>query len=102
MASNLKADKPSMVDQPRETGPWDPALAKLSEWDPAWAATSVRMTTNPWTAGVLPRKFVELVSVGLNAAPPISTPTARVGTSALRLRRAQRAKKFFSYSNGRP
>jgi len=97
MASNLKADKPSMVDQPRETGPWDPALAKLSEWDPAWVATSVKMTTNQWTAGVLPRKFVELVSVGL-----ISTPTARVGTSALRLRRAQRAKKFFSYSNGRP
>lgn len=51
-----------MVDQPRETGPWDRALAKLSEWDPAWAATCVKMTTNPWTAGVLPRKFVELVS----------------------------------------
>jgi alkylhydroperoxidase/carboxymuconolactone decarboxylase family protein YurZ len=68
MASKLKADKPSTVDQPRETGPWDPALAKLSEWDPAWAATCVKMTTNPWTAGVLPRKFIELVSVGLNAA----------------------------------
>jgi alkylhydroperoxidase/carboxymuconolactone decarboxylase family protein YurZ len=26
------------------------------------------MTTNPWTSGVLPRKFIELVSVGLNAA----------------------------------
>lgn len=26
------------------------------------------MTTNPWTSGVLPRKFVELVGVGLNAA----------------------------------
>jgi alkylhydroperoxidase/carboxymuconolactone decarboxylase family protein YurZ len=26
------------------------------------------MTTNPWTAGVLPRKFIELVSVALNAA----------------------------------
>src|SRR5262245_54728836 len=26
------------------------------------------MTVNPWTGAVLPRKFVELVSVGLNAA----------------------------------
>lgn len=26
------------------------------------------MTTNPWTSGVLPRRFVELVSLGLNAA----------------------------------
>jgi alkylhydroperoxidase/carboxymuconolactone decarboxylase family protein YurZ len=26
------------------------------------------MTVNPWTAGVLPRKFIELVAVGLNAA----------------------------------
>jgi hypothetical protein len=26
------------------------------------------MTTTPWTSGVLPRKFIELVGVGLNAA----------------------------------
>jgi alkylhydroperoxidase/carboxymuconolactone decarboxylase family protein YurZ len=26
------------------------------------------MSTNPWTTGILPRKLVELVSVGLNAA----------------------------------
>jgi alkylhydroperoxidase/carboxymuconolactone decarboxylase family protein YurZ len=26
------------------------------------------MSTNPWTSGVLPRKFIELVGVGLNAA----------------------------------
>jgi len=26
------------------------------------------MSTNPWTTGALPRKFVELVSLGLNAA----------------------------------
>jgi alkylhydroperoxidase/carboxymuconolactone decarboxylase family protein YurZ len=65
MASNPKA---SSVDQPRETGPWDPAFAKLSEWDPTWATTCEKMTTNPWSAGVLPRKFIELVGVGLNAA----------------------------------
>ena len=53
---------------PDETGPWDAALATLREWDPAWAEKCVKMTTNPWTNGVLPRKFIELVGIGLNAA----------------------------------
>ncbi len=51
-----------------ETGPWDLALAQLSEWDPAWAATCAKMSTNPWNRGVLPRKFIELVGVAMNAA----------------------------------
>src|SRR5215831_8885068 len=50
------------------SGPWDSAVNHLSEWDPKWAEACVRMSTNPWTSGVLSRKFVELVSVGLNAA----------------------------------
>lgn len=50
------------------TGPWDDALAQLREWDPNWAETCLEMTINPWTTGILPRKFVELVGVGLNAA----------------------------------
>lgn len=51
------------------TGPWEPAaLAQLRDWDAAWAAACAQMSTNPWTSGVLSRKFVELVSVGLNAA----------------------------------
>lgn len=49
-------------------GPWDDALAQLREWDPNWAETCLEMTINPWTTGILPRKFVELVGVGLNAA----------------------------------
>jgi alkylhydroperoxidase/carboxymuconolactone decarboxylase family protein YurZ len=49
-------------------GPWDPALEKLRQWDPKWAETCVKMTTNPWTRGVLPPKTVELISVALNAA----------------------------------
>jgi alkylhydroperoxidase/carboxymuconolactone decarboxylase family protein YurZ len=61
-------DKTSVVQQQHTTGPWDPALALLREWEPAWAETCVTMTTNPWTSGVLSRKFIELVSVGLNAA----------------------------------
>ena len=52
----------------KERGPWDLALETLREWDGKWAETCVRMTTNPWTTGVLPRKLVELIGVGLNAA----------------------------------
>jgi alkylhydroperoxidase/carboxymuconolactone decarboxylase family protein YurZ len=49
-------------------GPWDPALEKLRGWDPTWADTCLKMTTNPWAGGVLPRKTIELISVALNAA----------------------------------
>jgi alkylhydroperoxidase/carboxymuconolactone decarboxylase family protein YurZ len=49
-------------------GPWDSALDTLREWDPKWAELCFKMSTNPWTHSVLPRKFIELVSVSLNAA----------------------------------
>lgn len=49
-------------------GPVDAALAKLSEWDPTWSAALVKLTSNPWRHEVLPRKFIELVSVAINAA----------------------------------
>jgi alkylhydroperoxidase/carboxymuconolactone decarboxylase family protein YurZ len=49
------------------TGPWDAALEQLREWDPAWAESCVKMTTNPWVRGVLPRKLIELISLMLNA-----------------------------------
>jgi alkylhydroperoxidase/carboxymuconolactone decarboxylase family protein YurZ len=61
-------DQTPNVDPPRETGPWDPALAQLRAWDHDWADSCVKMTTNPWTSGVLPRKTVELIGVALNAA----------------------------------
>ena len=67
MARKLEASTAPAV-QPQEPGPWDAALIQLSEWDPAWAAICVKMTTNPWIDDVLSRKFVELVGVGLNAA----------------------------------
>ena len=52
-----------------EMGPWDdPALATLREWDPKWAETCLKMSTNPWTSGILPRKTVELVGLAVNAA----------------------------------
>lgn len=49
-------------------GPWDSALDTLQAWEPAWSAICATMTDNPWVTGVLPRKFVELVGVALNAA----------------------------------
>jgi hypothetical protein len=61
-----RASAPPGADTP-ETGPWDTALEQLREWDPTWAESCVRMTTNPWVRGVLPRKFVELIGVMLNA-----------------------------------
>ncbi|HXY52864.1 MAG TPA: carboxymuconolactone decarboxylase family protein [Terriglobales bacterium] len=56
------------VDQKQDTGPWDSALETLGEWDPKWAEACLKMTTNPWTSGVLPRKLVELIGVAINAA----------------------------------
>ena len=56
------------MDSKPETGPWEDALARLREWDPVWAESCARMSTNPWRSAVLSRKFVELVGVGLNAA----------------------------------
>ena len=54
--------------RPAETGPWDAALEQLREWDSRWAESCFEMSTNPWAGGVLSRKFIELVSLGLNAA----------------------------------
>jgi len=56
---------------PKQTGiggPWDAALEQLRTWDPDWAEACARMTTNPWTSGILPRKTIELIGVALNAA----------------------------------
>ena len=65
---NDRDGKTSVAGELEETGPWDPTFEMLNEWDPAWAAACAKMTLNPWTGGVLPRKFIELVAVGLNAA----------------------------------
>jgi len=65
----MKADTPTKTSvAPPATGPWDAALDTLLEWDPQWAGTCFKMSTNPWSTGVLSRKFIELVSIGLNAA----------------------------------
>jgi hypothetical protein len=66
--SNSKRVTTTTTDRPRETGPWDSALAQLRKWDPEWAKTCLTMTTNPWTGGVLSRKFVELIGVSISAS----------------------------------
>ena len=68
MAENRQSVDDSATVSSEETGPWEAAARTLREWDPAWAATCQKMTTNPWDRGVLPRKLVELVSLALNAA----------------------------------
>jgi len=82
--STRDPDKTSGVDQRHTSGPWDPALDTLSEWDPTWADACVKMTTNPWTSGVLSHKLVELIGVGLNAACTNLNPDGTRRTSAPR------------------
>ena len=64
MATESGQAKASVNHRPENL--WAAALNQLKKWVPAWAEHTVKMTTNPWTDGILPIKFVELVSVGLN------------------------------------
>jgi len=52
----------------QQLNPWGSSLDKLREWDPTGAELLLRVGTSPWTSGVLPRKEVELISVGLYSA----------------------------------
>lgn len=66
MATQVGVRKGSANDQP--ANPWGPTLDKLIEWDPKGAELLLRVGTNPWTSGVLPRKEVELIYLALNCA----------------------------------
>jgi len=66
MTIKSAAPKPSETDQP--TNPWGSSLDKLKDWDPKGAEVLLRVGTNPWASGVLPRKEVELISLALNCA----------------------------------
>jgi len=63
-----KNDNTAGCGSPAGAGPWDAALDTLREWDPQWAEACVKMSTNPWTSGILPLKLVELICVAMNAA----------------------------------
>lgn len=56
------------IDELRARGAWSPAQNTFAEWDPDWTERCARMTNNPWTTGVLPVKWIELICIGLNAA----------------------------------
>ena len=64
----MEATLQDKVDKVASTGLWGSSLNTLREWDPAWADACLKMSTNPWTSGILPRKTVELIGVALNAA----------------------------------
>jgi alkylhydroperoxidase/carboxymuconolactone decarboxylase family protein YurZ len=56
------------VDALRERGDWGPPMDRFAEWDPDWTERCAAMTNNPWTTGVLPVKWIELICVALNVA----------------------------------
>lgn len=58
-----------MTSPSQPTGPWDhPALDELRELDASWAEACLKLTTDPWTNGILPLKEVELICIAVNAA----------------------------------
>lgn len=58
----------STVDSAQAINPWGWSLDKLREWDPLGAELLLRVGSNPWNSGVLPRKEVELISLALNCS----------------------------------
>jgi alkylhydroperoxidase/carboxymuconolactone decarboxylase family protein YurZ len=59
---------PETIGKPA-SGPLTPAAVEhLQEWDPPFAQLLGKMTANPWSSGILPRKTVELVGLAVNAA----------------------------------
>ena len=68
LKQRIKTRSPTSIKVPRASERMDLALEKLREWDPDWAEKYLRMSSNPWTNGILPVKLVELISLGLSAA----------------------------------
>ena len=66
MATKSVATTASITEPPRDS--WGSSLDKLREWDPKGAELLLRVGTNPWTSGVLPRKEVELIYLALNCS----------------------------------
>src|SRR5262249_35752804 len=50
------------------TSAWGPAFDQLCELDPDWARAYLKLTTDPWTNGVLPTATVELICLAISAA----------------------------------
>jgi hypothetical protein len=81
-------------------GPWDGDVHEsLRDSDPLWADAYFRMSTHPWTNGVLSRKLVELIAIGLNASCTTLNETARAATFERHWKRAPREKKLCAFWN---
>src|SRR5215475_715506 len=79
MTGRLQQREPNMTTQNsseanptggqlQDRGPWDPVLAQLREWESKGTDLLVKVSTNPWTNGILPLKTIELICVALNTA----------------------------------
>jgi len=65
----MNAESTDFIEPRERSGPFtEAALDQLRAWEPAWATLVETMANSPWTDGVLPRKFVELVGVAINVA----------------------------------
>jgi alkylhydroperoxidase/carboxymuconolactone decarboxylase family protein YurZ len=60
--------EPKTIHETSAAKPWGSSLDKLEEWDPEGAELLLRLGTNPWRSGVLPRNEVELISLALHCA----------------------------------
>ena len=47
---------------------------KFSEWDADWTEKYRKMSTNPWTSGVLPVKLIELICLALQSTSTNLSP----------------------------
>ena len=69
MANDPTANQSPAIGHSVETGPWyEPALDRLRKLDASWADACLRLTTDPWTNGILSLKEVELICIAVNAA----------------------------------
>src|SRR5271155_3516936 len=64
----IKSETTGASTTDQQVNPWGSSLDKLKEWDPKGADLLLRVGTNPWTSGVLPRKEVELIFLALNCS----------------------------------
>lgn len=69
MNNDFKKDIRSEILDSEVTGPWEvDSIIKLREWDPVWIEKCLKMSNDPWTDTILPRKDIELISIAVNAA----------------------------------
>lgn len=68
MTTEALPTKASAKEKDQAANPWGSSLDKLKEWDPKGAELLLRVGTNPWTSGILPRKEVELIYLALNCS----------------------------------